>query len=331
MRFNLPSRMKHGILDRFKGFFEKPETDPMAIIESLLDTVIPSNQVPEWHAPNLMELLRVYFDNHIVDQQFMKELQRASDKQDDQSDYRCTAEINCLNPPVWAHSVPENILINLAEKITPFKDKRVYTITTKRTGPHIELEPPSIANSGFFSCHNQEVIFQQIDGNPLQSTQRKDLQILHGWKATAWSLQVLTKTSILFERRNDILQSTWDDHPYLEEELRRILGQMTKRIRRLTFKDEQSKLMALSKIPKSFKECINRERERHDRATQATAASISDYRDGYLKSPGMIRILRREVPKPIPRWDVHFGEIDDDRKDSTAPHITFRPQLGGHR
>ena len=37
------------------------------------------------------------------------------------------------------------------------------------------------------------------------------------------------------------------------------------------------------------------------------------------------------VPKPIPRWDVHFGEVDDDRKDSTAPHITFRPQLGGHR
>ena len=37
------------------------------------------------------------------------------------------------------------------------------------------------------------------------------------------------------------------------------------------------------------------------------------------------------IPKRIPRWDVHFGEIDDDRKDSTAPHITFRPQLGGHR
>ena len=36
-------------------------------------------------------------------------------------------------------------------------------------------------------------------------------------------------------------------------------------------------------------------------------------------------------PKPIPRWDVHFGEIDDDRKHSTAPHITFRPQLAGHR
>ena len=37
------------------------------------------------------------------------------------------------------------------------------------------------------------------------------------------------------------------------------------------------------------------------------------------------------LSKPIPRWDVHFGEIDDDRKDSTAPHITFRLQLGGHR
>ena len=28
---------------------------------------------------------------------------------------------------------------------------------------------------------------------------------------------------------------------------------------------------------------------------------------------------------------MHFGGLDDDRKDSTAPHITFRPQLGGHR
>ena len=30
--------------------------------------------------------------------------------------------------------------------------------------------------------------------------------------------------------------------------------------------------------------------------------------------------------KPIPRWDVHFGGLEDDREDSTAPHITFRPQ-----
>ena len=28
---------------------------------------------------------------------------------------------------------------------------------------------------------------------------------------------------------------------------------------------------------------------------------------------------------------MHFGGIEDDRKDSTAPHITFKLQLGGHR
>ena len=33
--------------------------------------------------------------------------------------------------------------------------------------------------------------------------------------------------------------------------------------------------------------------------------------------------------KPIPRWDVHFREIDDDRKHSTAPHITFSPNWVG--
>ena len=32
--------------------------------------------------------------------------------------------------------------------------------------------------------------------------------------------------------------------------------------------------------------------------------------------------------KPIPRWDVHFWGLEDDLKDSTAPHITFTPQLG---
>ena len=61
--------------------------------------------------------------------------------------------------------------------------------------------------------------------------------------------------------------------------------------------------------------------------------------DGKVKAPGTRH--RDASPnsdwdgfsttKPIPRWDVHFGEIDDDRKDSTAPHITFGPQLGGHR
>ena len=28
---------------------------------------------------------------------------------------------------------------------------------------------------------------------------------------------------------------------------------------------------------------------------------------------------------------MHFGGLEDDRKDSTAPHITLRPQLGAHR
>ena len=33
-------------------------------------------------------------------------------------------------------------------------------------------------------------------------------------------------------------------------------------------------------------------------------------------------------PKPIPRWDVHCGGLEDDLKDSTAPHITFNPNRG---
>ena len=51
----------------------------------------------------------------------------------------------------------------------------------------------------------------------------------------------------------------------------------------------------------------------------------------YLSGIVFLSLIRGLPPKPIPRWDVHFGEIDDDRNDSTAPHITFRPQLGGHR
>ena len=42
-------------------------------------------------------------------------------------------------------------------------------------------------------------------------------------------------------------------------------------------------------------------------------------------------LQRIRTTKPIPRWDVHFGGLDDDRKGSTAPHTAFRPQLGGHR
>ena len=45
---------------------------------------------------------------------------------------------------------------------------------------------------------------------------------------------------------------------------------------------------------------------------------------------GHIRVENSMVKaKPIPRWDVHFREIDDDRKHSTAPHITFSPNWVG--
>ena len=60
----------------------------------------------------------------------------------------------------------------------------------------------------------------------------------------------------------------------------------------------------------------------------------------------MVLVARTEVPiylwvavvpivllcfvdtKPIPRWDVHFGGLEDDLKDSTALHLTFTSQLG---
>ena len=41
-----------------------------------------------------------------------------------------------------------------------------------------------------------------------------------------------------------------------------------------------------------------------------------------------VRLTLSATAKPIPRWDVHFGGLEDDLKDSTAPHITFTPQLG---
>ena len=38
----------------------------------------------------------------------------------------------------------------------------------------------------------------------------------------------------------------------------------------------------------------------------------------------MWRQPRRGSPAtPIPRWDVHFRGLDEDRKDSSVPHITF--------
>ena len=38
---------------------------------------------------------------------------------------------------------------------------------------------------------------------------------------------------------------------------------------------------------------------------------------GILHVPGV-------GPKPIPRWDVQFGGLEDHRKDSTSLHITHR-------
>ena len=38
--------------------------------------------------------------------------------------------------------------------------------------------------------------------------------------------------------------------------------------------------------------------------------------------------IQAELTKPIPRWDVHFGGLEDDLKDSTALHLTFTSQLG---
>ena len=52
----------------------------------------------------------------------------------------------------------------------------------------------------------------------------------------------------------------------------------------------------------------------------------------HSKGPlGVCSGSRRRTAKPIPRWDVHFGGLEDCRKDYTSPHITSGPQLGGHR
>ena len=48
-----------------------------------------------------------------------------------------------------------------------------------------------------------------------------------------------------------------------------------------------------------------------------------------MLNPGSLAFL--STSKPIPRWDVHFWSLEDNRKDSTTPHVTFKLQLGGHR
>ena len=45
--------------------------------------------------------------------------------------------------------------------------------------------------------------------------------------------------------------------------------------------------------------------------------------DSRKKGPVLLAVT---PPKPIPRWDVHFGGIDDDRKDATAlQHLLEQP------
>ena len=242
-----------------------------------------------------MELLRLYYEQDVIDQQLLEELQSASNRQDDKLDYRCTADSNCLGVPVWAHSTPQNHLDDLAERAGPIRAKRVYAITMKRTGPKIELEVPRNAGAGYFSCNTHEAMFQAIDGKAHLSTATKQLQILHGWKAISWSLHVLAKTSISFDRRTQIVIQSWDNIPYAEETLQRIIREMEKQIRKLPIKDEKRRLLALSKLPKSFRDCIKHERDKHQRANQATLSYSLDYQDEYLRPPGTIRTIKREV------------------------------------
>ncbi len=65
--------------------------------------------------------------------------------------------------------------------------------------------------------------------------------------------------------------------------------------------------------------------------TEDIAKIVCDLCSDWEVSNGGQRFTFNLRPKPIPRWDVHFGGFDEDRKDSTAPHITLRPQPGGHR
>ena len=46
-----------------------------------------------------------------------------------------------------------------------------------------------------------------------------------------------------------------------------------------------------------------------------------------LPGRGLLVVRQRYDSKPIPRWDVHFGGLEYDLKDSTALHLTFMSQL----
>ena len=63
----------------------------------------------------------------------------------------------------------------------------------------------------------------------------------------------------------------------------------------------------------------------------STESSIAQVSPGAHTNLGYSSFQRFRTTKPIPRWDVHFGGLEDCRKDYTSPHITSGPQLGGHR
>ncbi len=266
-----------------------------SIITSVLDGVIPLEENMEWQTPNLMKLLGDLYQDGAMDGRFMEQLQLASNVQDDLSDYRCTADPDCLNTPVWAHSTPQNIIEDLAELADRSNAEKVYTITAKRVGPQIELEVPQKTGAGFFACDLQEQTFQKIDGEASLTTATKQLQVLNGWKATAWSLHVLAKTSIHFKRRNHLVMESWYRDPYLDDLLQEILRAMTGNIKKLRFKDRKSKIIALSRLPRSFEDLIGIETRKHQEVTQLTAMHNDEYRKAYLTSPGTIKVLKREV------------------------------------
>ena len=282
-------------MQKIRGIFQKPQQDLESIVFSVFDSVIPAEGSMEWQTPDLMNLLKDLYGEGFIDKRLMQELQLASNTQADQSDYSCTADPDCRNPPVWAHSTPKNILEDLAELADRSNAKKVYTITAKREGPQIELEVPQKTGAGFFSCALQEGIFQNADGEASLTTSTKQLQVLHGWKATSWSLHVLAKTSIHFERRNQLVMESWYNNPHLQELLEEILKRMTNRVKKLRFKDDKSRLIALSRLPKSFEDLIAAELREHQEVTQLTSLHNNDYRNAYLTSAGTIKVLKREV------------------------------------
>ena len=88
---------------------------------------------------------------------------------------------------------------------------------------------------------------------------------------------------------------SWYRDPYLDDLLQEILRAMTSNIKKLRFKDRKSKIIALSRLPKSFNDLIDIETSKHQEVTQLTSLHNDDYRNAYLISPGTIKVLKREV------------------------------------